>query len=40
MGNASDPLNDASLELDAYESGRPSEQAACRHGDGRVLYGR
>ncbi|SMF97740.1 hydrogenase maturation protease [Methylomagnum ishizawai] len=38
--NASDPLNDASLELDAYESGRPSEQAACRHGDGRVLYGR
>lgn len=30
-------LNDAALTLDAYESGRPSEQAACRYGDGRVL---
>lgn len=40
LADALDPLNDASLGLDAYESGRPSEQAACRHGDGRVLYGR
>jgi hydrogenase maturation protease len=32
-------LNDASLNLDAYETGRPSEQAACRVGDGRVLWG-
>ena len=30
-------LNDPALNLDAYESGRPSEQAACRHGDGRIL---
>jgi hydrogenase maturation protease len=30
-------LNDSALNLDAYESGRPSEQAACRYGDGRVL---
>lgn len=29
-----------SLSLAEYESGRPSEQAACRHGDGRVLFGR
>jgi hydrogenase maturation protease len=32
-------LNDASLRLETYEAGRPSEQAACRHGDGRVLFG-
>jgi len=32
-------LNDASLSLEAYETGRPSQQAACRHGDGRVLFG-
>lgn len=36
---AHDCLNDASLNLDAYETGRPSEQAACRFGDGRVLFG-
>ena len=32
-------LNAAALELDRYEAGRPSEQAACRHGDGRILFG-
>ncbi|QSA97330.1 HyaD/HybD family hydrogenase maturation endopeptidase [Methylococcus sp. EFPC2] len=32
-------LNDASLALDAYESGRPSEQEACRYGDERILFG-
>lgn len=31
------PLNAASLALDAYESGRPSREAACRIGDPRVL---
>ena len=32
-----DPLFDASLALSIYESGRPSEQEACRIGDPRVL---
>ena len=31
------PLFDASLAIDAYESGRPSEQEACRVGDERLL---
>jgi hydrogenase maturation protease len=31
------PLNSAALGLDAYESGRPSSEAACRIGDARVL---
>lgn len=31
------PLFDASLTIDAYESGRPSEQEACRVGDERLL---
>lgn len=30
-------LNDAALALDAYESGRPTPDAACRTGDGRFL---
>lgn len=29
----------AVLDMARYESGRPSPQAACRHGDGRVLPG-
>jgi hydrogenase maturation protease len=33
------PLHDASLDLAPYEDGRPSAEAACRHGDGRVLFG-
>ena len=31
------PLNSAALTLDAYESGRPSSDDACRIGDARVL---
>ena len=31
------PLNSAALALDAYESGRPSSEEACRIGDARVL---
>lgn len=31
------PLFDASLAIDAYESGRPSEEEACRVGDARLL---
>lgn len=31
------PLFDASLSMAAYESGRPSEDEACRRGDARVL---
>ena len=31
------PLNAAALTLDAYESGRPSSDEACRIGDARVL---
>ena len=31
------PLNAGALDLFAYESERPSEQAACRFGDARVL---
>jgi hydrogenase maturation protease len=31
------PLNCAALGLDAYESGRPSSEEACRIGDARVL---
>ena len=34
---AFEPLNAASLALDAYESGRPSHEDACRIGDPRVL---
>ncbi len=30
-------LNAAALRLDAYESGRPPEELACRHGDARFL---
>ena len=48
VGEASDlaaqtpPLDlpDPALALDAYESGRPSESAACRLGDPRVLAAR
>jgi hydrogenase maturation protease len=36
-GSAFEPLNDRSLALDAYESGRPSADDAPRHGDPRVL---
>lgn len=36
-GAAAEPLSDASLRLDAYETGRPSEADACRVGDARVL---
>jgi hydrogenase maturation protease len=36
-GVAVEPLNDASLALDAYESGRPSGADACRIGDPRLL---
>ena len=36
-GAAFEPLNAASLALDAYESGRPSAADACRIGDPRVL---
>jgi hydrogenase maturation protease len=31
------PLNDRSLAIDAYESGRPSADDACRIGDARLL---
>jgi len=31
------PLNSAALDLDAYETGRPSRDEACRIGDARVL---
>jgi hydrogenase maturation protease len=31
------PLNAASLTIEAYEAGRPSEADACRSGDPRVL---
>ena len=36
-GTVPEPLNAAALGLAAYESGRPSEAAACRTGDERVL---
>jgi hydrogenase maturation protease len=36
-GVAVEPLNDAALALDAYESGRPSVADACRVGDPRLL---
>jgi len=36
-GERVDPLHDGALALDAYESGRPSEEEACRIGDPRVL---
>lgn len=36
-GAVFEPLNAAPLALDAYESGRPSADAACREGDPRVL---
>ena len=32
-----EPLNAAALALDVYETGRPSEEVACRIGDPRVL---
>jgi hydrogenase maturation protease len=38
-GTGAESLNDASLNLGAYEAGRPPEQSACRFGDGRVLWG-
>jgi hydrogenase maturation protease len=36
-GEAAEPLNARSLELGAYEAGRPSEEDACRIGDPRLL---
>jgi hydrogenase maturation protease len=36
-GSRFEPLNAASLAIDAYEAGRPSAAAACRIGDPRVL---
>lgn len=36
-GESVPPLNATPLELGAYESGRPSEAAACRAGDPRLL---
>ena len=36
-GEAYEPLNDRSLAIGDYESGRPSEDEACRVGDERVL---
>lgn len=33
-------LNNAALQMEAYEAGRPSAEAACRIGDDRVLAGR
>jgi len=36
-GATFEPLNAASLAIDAYESGRPSDADACRTGDARVL---
>ena len=38
-GECFGPLNDRSLSLATYESGRPSADEACRVGDARVLYG-
>jgi len=38
-GVAVEPLNAASLALDAYEAGRPSAAEACRIGDPRLLEG-
>jgi hydrogenase maturation protease len=36
-GSHCEPLNAASLAIDAYEAGRPSAADACRIGDPRVL---
>ena len=36
-GEHFEPLNAQALALDAYETGRPSPQDACRVGDARVL---
>jgi hydrogenase maturation protease len=36
-GSRCEPLNAASLAMDAYEAGRPSATEACRIGDARVL---
>ena len=36
-GEAIEPLNSQSLALTPYESGRPTEDTACRVGDPRVL---
>ena len=36
---ASDLLADTSIRRDAYESGRPSAEEACRIGDARFLPG-
>jgi hydrogenase maturation protease len=38
-GSVVEPLNAQSLALDAYESGRPSAETACRIGDPRLLEG-
>jgi len=36
-GERFEPLHDGALALDAYERDRPSEDAACRVGDARLL---
>jgi hydrogenase maturation protease len=36
-GERPEPLLDPALRLDAYETGRPSAEAACRVGDARFL---
>jgi hydrogenase maturation protease len=36
-GEAVEPLNAQSIALNPYESGRPSEEEACRIGDARLL---
>jgi hydrogenase maturation protease len=38
-GEAVEPLNDRSLAIEHYETGRPSEDDACRIGDVRLLAG-
>jgi hydrogenase maturation protease len=37
LGVPIEPLNAVSLALDAYETGRPSDDDACRSGDARLL---
>ena len=39
QGEVVEPLNDRSLAIDDYETGRPSEDDACRIGDERLLVG-
>ena len=36
-GETFEALNDRSIAINPYESGRPSAEDACRHGDPRVL---